>query len=127
MGYTEEDEEDETEAKKPAPPVLQGVVYESQPLVPGLSLHDEEFVGFNGRCNKSVDTCYAYWVTASLDVSTPIPILRLVLTKTKMLGQDKAQLLNIKASRRFLLEQTQHRIGGFGKAPGNPPGPSSLL
>jgi geranylgeranyl transferase type-1 subunit beta len=39
-----------------------------------------------------------------------------------MLGQDKTKLLNIKAARRFLLEQTQHRIGGFGKAPGNPPG-----
>jgi geranylgeranyl transferase type-1 subunit beta len=37
--------------------------------VPGLSLQDVDFVGFNGRCNKSVDTCYAYWVTASLDVS----------------------------------------------------------
>lgn len=41
-----------------------------------------------------------------------------------MLGQDKAQLLNTNAARRFLFEQTQHRIGGFGKAPGDPPGPS---
>lgn len=45
----------------------------------------------------------------------------------KMLGQDKAQLLNTKASRRFLLEQTQHRIGGFGKAPGDPPGLSLVV
>ena len=29
----------------------------------------EDFVGFNGRCNKMVDTCYAFWVGASLDVS----------------------------------------------------------
>ncbi|KAE9381363.1 terpenoid cyclases/Protein prenyltransferase [Stipitochalara longipes BDJ] len=103
-GYTEEEEEDKAESKTPAPPVLQGV-YENQPSVPAPSLPDEDSVGFNGRCNKKVDTCYAYWVTASLD----------------MLGQDKAQLLNMKASRRFLLEHTQHRIGGFGKAPGNPP------
>jgi geranylgeranyl transferase type-1 subunit beta len=32
------------------------------------------------------------------------------------------QLVNLEAIRRFLFEQTQHRIGGFGKAPGNPPG-----
>lgn len=31
------------------------------------------FVGFNGRLNKVVDTCYAFWVTASLEVS---PFLR---------------------------------------------------
>ena len=40
-----------------------------------------------------------------------------------MLGHDKTKLLNTNGSRRFLLEQTQHRIGGFGKAPGDPPGP----
>jgi geranylgeranyl transferase type-1 subunit beta len=102
--------------------VLQGV-YENEPLVPGFSLQDVDFVGFNGRCNKSVDTCYAYWVTASLDVS---PFIRGIQNECadqkQMLGQDRAQLLNIKAARRFLLDQTQHRIGGFGKAPGNPPG-----
>jgi geranylgeranyl transferase type-1 subunit beta len=39
-----------------------------------------------------------------------------------MLGEDKTKLVNAKAIRRFLFEQTQHRIGGFGKYPGNPPG-----
>jgi len=101
LGYTEE-EENESEHK--VLPVLAGV-YQNEPSVLGLSVRDKEFVGFNGRCNKSVDTCYGYWVTASLD----------------MLGQDKARLLNIQAARRFLYEQTQHRIGGFGKAPGDPP------
>ena len=38
----------------------------------------------------------------------------------KLVGNS--QLINQEAVRRFLLEQTQHRIGGFGKAPGNPPG-----
>jgi prenyltransferase beta subunit len=38
----------------------------------------------------------------------------------KLMGSS--QLINQEAIRRFLLEQTQHRIGGFGKAPGNPPG-----
>jgi geranylgeranyl transferase type-1 subunit beta len=39
-----------------------------------------------------------------------------------MLGEEKAQLVNAEPIRRFLFEHTQHRIGGFGKAPGNPPG-----
>jgi prenyltransferase beta subunit len=68
VGYKEEEEEDANEPKTSAHPVLQGV-YENEPLVPGLSLEDVDFAGFNGRCNKKVDTCYAYWVTASLDVS----------------------------------------------------------
>ena len=43
-----------------------------------------------------------------------------------MLGQDKAQLISAEATRRFLFEQTQHRIGGFGKTPGDPPGSSFI-
>jgi geranylgeranyl transferase type-1 subunit beta len=43
-----------------------------------------------------------------------------------MLGQDAAQILNSVAIRRFLFEQTQHMIGGFGKTPGAPPGMSLL-
>lgn len=38
----------------------------------------------------------------------------------KLVGHS--HLINQEAIRRFLFEQTQHRIGGFGKAPGNPPG-----
>jgi len=34
-----------------------------------LSLKDDQFVGFNGRFNKRVDTCYAFWAGASLDAS----------------------------------------------------------
>lgn len=33
-----------------------------------LTLSDSLFVGFSGRCNKRVDTCYSFWVSASLDV-----------------------------------------------------------
>lgn len=39
-----------------------------------------------------------------------------------MLCQEKNTLLNVPPIRRFLFEQTQHRIGGFGKCPGDPPG-----
>lgn len=35
----------------------------------GPSTEEEDFVGFNGRCNKNVDTCYAFWVIASLNVT----------------------------------------------------------
>jgi prenyltransferase beta subunit len=28
-----------------------------------------EWTGFNGRCNKIADTCYAFWVHGSLSVS----------------------------------------------------------
>ena len=37
------------------------------PLLSPMS-DDTQWVGFNGRCNKKVDTCYAFWVAASLDV-----------------------------------------------------------
>jgi len=65
QGYREEDNEEAfpTEEK-----VKLAGVYEEEPLVPGLSTEKDHFVGFNGRCNKRVDTCYAFWVTASLDV-----------------------------------------------------------
>lgn len=73
------------------------------PSMADLTLKDSLFVGFNGRSNKRADTCYAFWVTASL----------------AMIHQD--HLMDIVPIRRFLFDQTQHRIGGFGKCPGNPP------
>jgi len=56
--------------------------------------------GFCGRINKRGDTCYSFWVGGALDV----------------LGH--AELMDMEANRRFLLGQTQHLIGGFGKLPG---------
>ncbi|KAF8863348.1 terpenoid cyclases/Protein prenyltransferase [Acephala macrosclerotiorum] len=97
MGYTAEEDEEEEE---PTPQVkLQGVYTEEE------APQDEQFVGFNGRCNKRADTCYAFWVGAALN----------------MLCQEENTLLNVPPIRRFLFEQTQHRIGGFGKCPGDPP------
>jgi len=69
-----------------------------------LSLEEHQHLaGFNGRCNKVADTCYTWWVGAALFT----------------LGQE--HLISQEASRRFLLEKMQHRIGGFGKYPGSPP------
>jgi geranylgeranyl transferase type-1 subunit beta len=73
------------------------------PSLAGLSLNEAICIGFNGRANKLADTCYCFWVPASLEV----------------LGQSN--LIDSEAARRFLLEETQHRIGGFGKQSGYPP------
>ena len=66
MSYQEEesDDEDDAEEGKEDPPAS----LEPPP-------ETEDFVGFNGRCNKMVDTCYAFWVGASLDVSLEILIM----------------------------------------------------
>ncbi|KAA8906432.1 terpenoid cyclases/protein prenyltransferase alpha-alpha toroid [Sphaerosporella brunnea] len=55
--------------------------------------------GFHGRCNKKADTCYSFWVGASLEIL------------------KKLYLIDVNANRRFLLEKTKHVIGGFMKLP----------
>lgn len=69
-----DDEQDET--PPPQLPLqeqrnaLAGIYKDSTglPSLADLSIHDSHFVGFNGRSNKRVDTCYAFWVTAALAV-----------------------------------------------------------
>lgn len=67
--YTEETEEDSQTDQ----PEVEDVQEEF--FVPGLTTELADFVGFNGRCNKRVDTCYAFWVGASLDVCISNPPL----------------------------------------------------
>ncbi|KAF2429855.1 terpenoid cyclases/Protein prenyltransferase [Tothia fuscella] len=62
-----------------------------------------QWVGFNGRCNKIADTCYSWWVGASLSLL------------------DKVSLASPDPNRHYLLDKTQHIVGGFGKVAGNPP------
>jgi geranylgeranyl transferase type-1 subunit beta len=69
VGYRVDEEEDEDEDPAKAQREAMVGIHKDKFSVPGLSLEDEEFVGFNGRCNKNVDTCYTFWVVASLDVS----------------------------------------------------------
>ncbi|KXG45344.1 Terpenoid cyclases/protein prenyltransferase alpha-alpha toroid [Penicillium griseofulvum] len=59
--------------------------------------------GFNGRCNKYADTCYSFWNGATLVML------------------DRYSVVDEVRNRRYLLEKTQHLVGGFGKAPGDPP------
>jgi geranylgeranyl transferase type-1 subunit beta len=94
-----------------------------------LSLADPDepprHVGFNGRCNKVADTCYTWWVLGSLSVlgvlgnghdghDGPAPDNSVNRNNTV----DPAAL---RAQRDFLLDKTQHAVGGFGKRPGDPP------
>nr|KMM68337.1 geranylgeranyltransferase type I [Coccidioides posadasii RMSCC 3488] len=53
--------------------------------------------GFNGRTNKIADTCYCFWVTGSLAIL------------------NRLNVINADTNRRYLLDKTQHLIGGFGK------------
>ncbi|KAL8709122.1 MAG: hypothetical protein Q9220_006143 [cf. Caloplaca sp. 1 TL-2023] len=66
---------------------------------------DEHFrlAGMTGRCNKIADTCYTFWAGGSLALLQSL------------------NLLDLTALRTYLLEKTQHRIGGFSKLPGDPP------
>ena len=70
VGYHAEDHDGETVSQtRPGPP--------EQFSLEQLSLQDSECVGINGRCNKPVDTCYVFWVGASLDVC---PLATILLT-----------------------------------------------
>ncbi|MCJ1253144.1 hypothetical protein MMC24_000951 [Lignoscripta atroalba] len=83
------------------PPAPQNQSSHSQPFqVPSDEL---QWAGFNGRCNKVADTCYSFWVGGTLGIL------------------QKVHLLDFNANRRYLLDKTQHIIGGFGKVPGDPP------
>jgi geranylgeranyl transferase type-1 subunit beta len=74
VGYTadkdEEDDEGDVLPQQDQRNALAGAYKDStgMPSLADLSLQQDHFVGFNGRCNKRVDTCYAFWVGASLDV-----------------------------------------------------------
>ncbi|KAL8658481.1 MAG: hypothetical protein Q9226_000975 [Calogaya cf. arnoldii] len=85
-----------THVMSPEDPVMDGVGAEP--------LYDElQWAGLTGRCNKVADTCYTFWAGGSLTILNSI------------------HLLDQEALRRYLLEKTQHRIGGFGKLPGDAP------
>jgi geranylgeranyl transferase type-1 subunit beta len=63
-GDGEEEEEEQRDSEQTAPDHF---------FVPDA---DPTFVGFNGRCNKRADTCYTFWVGASLNVSLQLHAYR---------------------------------------------------
>lgn len=108
----EEEEEDEDNFLLPFHPSLLSP--------PQNRLH----VGCNGRCNKVADTCYTWWVGAALTILNPSPPSTSTSSSTSSSspeGGGGKQFIDWPASRRFLLEKTAHRVGGFGKYPGGPP------
>ncbi|KAI4102307.1 MAG: hypothetical protein LQ339_004662 [Xanthoria mediterranea] len=85
-----------TQVLSPEDPLTDGV--DAEPLYDEL-----QWAGLTGRCNKVADTCYTFWAGGSLTILNSV------------------HLLDQGALRRYLLEKTQHRIGGFGKLPGDAP------
>ncbi|KAF8472779.1 terpenoid cyclases/protein prenyltransferase alpha-alpha toroid [Kalaharituber pfeilii] len=72
-----------------------------RPPLPPLQPPKEPLTaGFSGRPNKPADTCYSFWVCGALSILS------------------SSHLIHVPANRRFLLQLTQHLIGGFGKLPG---------
>ena len=138
----EADEADFEEVEESQPIGLTGAssftVLGSAPVLAPQMLDFESFecqstadvvAGMNGRCNKPADTCYSFWAGASLAVRKAVDALVSIVYKEfdKYLSQilGKISLLDKSANRRYLLGKTQHRIGGFSKFPGDPPGESN--
>ncbi|KAK3677520.1 geranylgeranyl transferase type-1 subunit beta [Recurvomyces mirabilis] len=72
----------------------------------GISIFDllVDGAGMSGRTNKVADTCYGFWVGASLHL------------------MKQPTLYDHAAMRRYMLGKTQHPVlGGFGKFPGDVP------
>jgi prenyltransferase beta subunit len=59
--YDDQESEHGSNPEAPEPPSLAVLMAENL-----------QYVGFNGRHNKLADTCYSFWVGASLDVSFPL-------------------------------------------------------
>ncbi|KAI1329228.1 terpenoid cyclases/Protein prenyltransferase [Xylariaceae sp. FL0255] len=98
VAYTEIDQDDEIDeetANHPLPDLS------SLSLDPTIATPN--VIGFNGRLNKLPDTCYVWWNSGALAI----------------LGE--AQFIANLPVRRFILDKTQHLVGGFAKYPGGPP------
>lgn len=83
VNYVEsDDEEDEEEPQvKPKESSNPAISELDKLAAAGLSLEDTYAIGCNGRLNKVPDTCYSFWVDASLYVSTRSTRHNCILTK----------------------------------------------
>ncbi|KJZ80073.1 hypothetical protein HIM_00787 [Hirsutella minnesotensis 3608] len=84
-------------------------------LEPGLGGSPAEgpaYIGYNGRWNKKADTCYCWWVAGALESLTTGGNIQML---------DGRGMVSVQPSRRYILDITQHRIGGFSKSVGGPP------
>jgi geranylgeranyl transferase type-1 subunit beta len=78
------------------------------------------YVGFNGRPNKVVDTCYSFWNLGAIAVCETRPCSLRETNEAKIL--HRLDLIDSDRLRRYLLGKVQHMVGGFGKGVGDPPG-----
>ncbi|KAJ3156721.1 Geranylgeranyl transferase type-1 subunit beta [Geranomyces michiganensis] len=82
--------------------------------------------GFNGRPNKASDTCYSFWVGATLEVQSA----RETTANDKRTDVKPHNLLQMLGAYGFVdtaalkafLQQTHSKHGGFGKEAGDHPG-----
>ncbi|CAG7926603.1 unnamed protein product [Penicillium olsonii] len=98
----EPEEDDEEEQPRSLKDPLTDQINELPDIAP-LDADTITCAGFNGRCNKYADTCYSFWNGATLVMLNQYGVV------------DEVR------NRRYLLEKTQHLVGGFGKGPGDPP------
>lgn len=95
-------------------------------LRPNKMESEPRWAGFNGRCNKLADTCYSFWNMATLQVSLQVgcfcSVFLWCLANIMRKMVERLSLIDAVRNRRFLLEQTQHIVGGFGKGVGEQPG-----
>jgi geranylgeranyl transferase type-1 subunit beta len=68
-------------------------------------LLNRQVLGLNGRPNKDQDTCYSFWVGASLEI----------LDALKFIDEESSML--------FTLNCQDKKMGGICKFQGNPPDP----
>ena len=106
------DDEDEDEEA-----TTNGVPDASEPATvrtPPPGSDETPIAGFNGRPNKMANTCYCYWNLGALAIfnSPGAP-------PTHPVGLT--HLAHTASTRKYLLDTTQHQIGGFSKAPGEHP------
>lgn len=69
--YVEPDDDEDNEDENPANPPMSVLGFQERieiPALASLSLEETQYVGFNGRQNKEADTCYCFWVVATLKV-----------------------------------------------------------
>lgn len=89
---SDEDENEEVDPYLEAKMKMMGIhdnaisetLNQAVPVLSPMS-NDTQWIGFNGRCNKKVDTCYSFWVGASLEVgfsNFPCGIQLLIFTDT---------------------------------------------
>eukprot|EP00968_Pinguiococcus_pyrenoidosus_P012551 scaffold1102_cov256-Pinguiococcus_pyrenoidosus.AAC.46 len=75
--------------------------------------------GFNGRGNKDEDTCYSFWVGATLETTTALA--NQVAGVTEADAMDVTTLADRELVWTFMKLCQNSMFGGFGKLPGAPP------